>query len=247
MEAPEMEEPEMEEPEMEAPEMDSEEEETDVDLEEIIRELEEENLADTSDINDENEWPEGFESTEFGDDDLFEMEDEMMDDEMEEGSYNEEMESGEDEEIDINEIVRQLREEGEEEDEPMTEEDDMEEPETTSAELEEAYKVIRFLRSKINEVNMLNAKLLYSNKLFKDNELSENQKMRVIENFDRAQTIREIKLVYSTLTESFKVTKKKTIKESYASKPVASTRPTSVLAEGTDMANRFKKLAGLIK
>jgi hypothetical protein len=72
--------------------------------------------------------------------------------------------------------------------------------------------------------------------------------MKVIENFDRAHSLREVKLVYSTLAEGFKLPgAKRIVKESFASKPVASTRPgKQVLSEGTDLANRFRKLAGLI-
>ena len=92
----------------------------------------------------------------------------------------------------IDEIVAALREED-------GEEEMKEEEEETKAELEEAYNVIRFLKSKINEVNLLNAKLLFSNKLFRNNSLSESQKMKVIENFDRATTMREVKLVYATI------------------------------------------------
>ena len=73
--------------------------------------------------------------------------------------------------------------------------------------------------------------------------------MKVIENFDRAQTLREVKLVFATLSESFKLggkTSKKTIKESYASRPTRSTRPAkAILSEGNTLANRWKKLAGL--
>jgi hypothetical protein len=75
--------------------------------------------------------------------------------------------------------------------------------------------------------------------------------MKVIENFDRAQSLREVKLVFATLSESFKINggqkRVKTIKESYASKASRSTRPSKrVLSEGSQVANRFKKLAGLI-
>ena len=77
--------------------------------------------------------------------------------------------------------------------------------------------------------------------------------MKVVENFDRAQTIREIKLVYATLAEGFKDNsgvKRKSISES-ASAPVSSTKPSTesrkVISEETQVANRFKKLAGLIK
>jgi hypothetical protein len=108
------------------------------------------------------------------------------------------------------------------------------------------------LKATLQEVNLLNAKLLFSNKLFKGNTLSESQKMKVIETFDRASNMREVKLVYTTLAESTMATRKtrsrKAIKEGFASKRVGSTKPRrSVLREGADMASRFKKLAGLTK
>jgi hypothetical protein len=108
------------------------------------------------------------------------------------------------------------------------------------------------MKSTISEVNLLNAKLLYTNKLFRNFELTEGQKMKVIENFDRAGNTREVKLVFSTLAESFHrpAAKKRVVKESYASKPAASTAPkketTQVLTEGFELANRWKKLAGLL-
>ena len=197
----------------------TEEEDDDLDLEEIIRELE-------------------------GDDSEEEVAEPAMEEgeeEMEEEPAVSEGEEGEDEDIDINEIIRSLREEDEEAEE-VTEEEE-------SEELEEAYNVIRFLKGKINEVNLLNAKLLYSNKLFRNFALNEGQKMKVIENFDRAHNLREVKLVFSTLAEGFKSPSiKKSIKESYASKPVASTKPAKrILSEGADLASRFQKLAGLKK
>ena len=120
--------------------------------------------------------------------------------------------------------------------------------------LEESYKTVHHLKSVINEVNLLNAKLLYTNKLFRSFELTEPQKMKVIENFDRATTTRETKLVFTTLAESFnKPAKKRVVKESYASRPSTTTAPskkfkqnTQILSEGFEHANRWKKLAGLI-
>ena len=102
----------------------------------------------------------------------------------------------------------------------------------------------------MNEVNLLNAKLLFTNKLFRSYGLSNEQKMKVVENFDRAHNLREVKLVYSTLAESFGSKPKTEIKESKgsASKPVASTKSKKqeVIAEGHEMRERFKKLAGII-
>jgi len=123
--------------------------------------------------------------------------------------------------------------------------------EAKEEELQEAYKTVKQLKNIINEVNLLNAKLLYTNKLFRNFELSEGQKMKVIENFDRAGNTREVKLVFSTLAESFNKPKaKRVVKESLASKPTRTTAPskqtTQVLSEGFEMANRWKKLAGLI-
>jgi hypothetical protein len=149
-------------------------------------------------------------------------------------------------ELDINEILRALREE-EDEEEKVEEAKDGKELEEAKGKLREAYAVISFLRSKINEVNLLNSKLLFTNKLFKKHSLSENQKMTVIENFDRASSLREVKLVFATLSEALKSAKTniKPLKESFASKPIASTRPKNVINEGDDVANRLRKLAGL--
>ena len=85
--------------------------------------------------------------------------------------------------------------------------------------------------------------------MFRNFSLNEGQKMKVIENFDRAHSLREVKLVYSTLAEGFKMpSTKKIVKESFASKPIASTKPAKQeISEGADLAARFQKLAGLKK
>ena len=176
--------------------------------------------------------------------------------ELEEGMYEEEMDeqvadsAGDDGdgmiEEDIDAIIESILAEEEAEDETDEDESDM------VSELNEAYATIEELRSVINEVNLLNAKLLYTNKLFRNFELNESQKMKVIENFDRAANTREVKLVFSTLAESFNrpTAKKRVVKESYASKPTQTTAPSKatkqVLSEGNELANRWKKLAGLI-
>ena len=155
-------------------------------------------------------------------------------------------------EIDLEEVIRSLREEEEELEES---EDGMEgESETINnltEKLQESYSVVKFLRSKINEVNLLNAKLLFTNKLFRNGNLNESQKLRVIETFDRAKSTREVKLVYTTLAESQmapKTTRRKAIKEGFASKAVGSTKPRrAIISEGADLSSRFKKLAGLTK
>ena len=183
-------------------------------------------------------------------------EDDMMGDSEEMATEGDEMSDAALEEI----IEAILREEEDEKLNPntMSEEDKDEvleamEDELTAKEdaLKEAYRTVKHLQSVINEVNLLNAKLLYTNKLFRNFELSEPQKMKVIENFDRAANTREAKLVFATLAESFKrPTKKRVVKESYASRPITTTAPSvetqNVLSEGFELANRWKKLAGLL-
>ena len=203
-------------------------EDNDMDLEEIIRELEEDlnsdYAAEEEDVADINDGM--YEST----------------------SSIEEL---------IEAILAEEEEEVEVEDKvigEMAHAKDEAKDEKMNAELKEAYKTVTHLKNVINEVNLLNAKLLYTNKLFRNFELSESQKMKVIENFDRAANTREAKLVFSTLAESFQTRKagKKIVKESksMASRPVATTAPskqtTQVLTEGFEQANRWKKLAGLI-
>ena len=164
----------------------------------------------------------------------------------------------EDDDQNIDEIIEAILRENDEETmatEPVEPEvvAEMEDTiEKQGEELEEAYRTVKQLKSIINEVNLLNAKLLYTNKLFRNFELSQNQKMKVIENFDRAGNPREVKLVFTTLAESFKrpETKKRVVKESAASRPTRTTAPsrqtTQVLTEGFELANRWKKLAGLL-
>jgi len=182
----------------------------------------------------------GEEEDEFGGE-------EMPEDEMPEDDF---MPEGYDEESDMNidEIIESiLREEDDMEDEEDEKEDETAE---MKKELDEAYSTVKKLTSIINEVNLLNAKLLYTNKLFRNFDLTEAQKMKVIENFDRSVNTREVKLVFTTLAESFRkpATKKRVVKESYASKATATTAPkqATVLNEGFELANRWKKLAGLL-
>ena len=150
------------------------------------------------------------------------------------------------EEIDLDEVLKALTEEDEEE---AVEE--VNEVSKLQAELDEHRDVVKYLRGKLNEVNLLNAKLLFTNKLFRGFGLSNDQKMKVVETFDRATNLREVKLVYSTLVESFKTNQPEKIKESKgsASKPVASTKSEKqeILSEGSELRDRFKKLAGITK
>jgi hypothetical protein len=115
-------------------------------------------------------------------------------------------------------------------------------------ELQEAYKTIKTLRAELNEINLLNSKLLYTNKIFKAKNLSEAQKVKVLTAFDKAETVKEVKLVFETLQEGLeKVVKKELVRENkgFASKAIGSS-PKQPVVDTNPMVDRFKKLAGLI-
>ena len=164
-----------------------------------------------------------------------------------------------DDEIDLDEILREMgygEDENSEEDKAEDATETQAKMESLQSELEEALAVIKSLKGTINEVNLLNAKLLYTNKLFRSYNLTNEQKVKVVENLDRTSNVREVKLVYATLSESMKFTGterkvaqvKKNITEGIASKAQASTAPKKeIIAESNELANRFKQLAGIIK
>ena len=128
----------------------------------------------------------------------------------------------------------------------MQEKKEMEtEAKKVEKELEEAKATIEAMRKDLQEVNLLNAKYLYMNKLFKSKSLTESQKVKVINALDRAASVAEVKNAYETLKESFE-TKKQTIKESvgFASKP-AGVAPKANIVEADQFISRWQKLAGI--
>ena len=140
---------------------------------------------------------------------------------------------------------KKAKKEKEEEDEKEMEE--AKKP-ATEKELEEAKATIETLRQDLQEVNLLNAKYLYMNKLFKSKSLSESQKVKVINALDRATTVNEVKNTYETLKESFNETKKAQLKESigFASQ-AAGVAPKATIVDADPFINRWQTLAGIKK
>ena len=73
---------------------------------------------------------------------------------------------------------------------------------TSSDELDEMQNTLASLRQEMNEIKLLNAKLLYSNKIFKEKQLSEGKKLQVLHAFDKVTTIKEAKTTYDILKEN---------------------------------------------
>jgi hypothetical protein len=224
------------------------EDEDELDLESIIRELEAQIAGEEGEeAHIEEPAVEGEEAP---------VEEPVAAEPTEEPAVEAEEPAHDEEEIDLDEILREMGY-GEDEEE-VTEAEEAnhdEEKEKLQSELAEAISTIKSLKGTINEVNLLNAKLLYANKLFRSYNLTNEQKVKVVENLDRTSNVREVKLVYATLAESMKFTgterkvaAKKTMTEGFASKPQATTAPKKeIISESNELANRFKQLAGIIK
>jgi len=229
----EMEDEDMHDEEMEDEESEMEDEapedDEDDDIGEVLKQLE----AEMADEEEDEPKEEGY------------HDDEEDKEEKEEGAHMDDEDEDMDEEIDLDEIIKALTEEDEEDEE----EEKAEEAMVPAAELEEYRQTVQYLKDKLSEVNLLNAKLLYTNKLFRSRNVSEEQKMKVIEQFDRAANVREVKLVFTTFAESIarKPVNESAKRVSKASKPVASTESKKpIIGENTDFKSRMKKLANII-
>lgn len=254
----------------------AEEMEEEVDLDELLAEIEaeemDENITEAKD-EEENEEEEKEEEEEEGepldledmtDEDLKKMIEDVIADMMENGELkldDEGEEEGEEIDMDLNMDaeegdMEELEEDfnleallNEIENETSTVEETtltVNEVETTNAELEEAKNVIETLRAELNEINLLNAKLLYTNKIFKSKTLNESQKVKVLSSFDKATTVKEVKLVYETLNEGLKV-KTTNIRENLGSASKATITPKVTtrqpIIESNDSFARMRELA----
>jgi len=126
------------------------------------------------------------------------------------------------------------------------------------AKYNEAIETVTHIKGQLSEINLLNAKLLYTNKLFKEFNLPNERKMRVVEMFDLSQNVREVKLTYATIAESLSFSGDRnrkakapssvqSITEGIASKSVGSTKPSKDIISENAMVSKFQKLAGIKK
>ena len=224
-------------------------EETEEEMEDETSE-EEMSVADLS-IEDLKDIIKDIVDSELGAEEGAEDEEEMMDDDAVELDGTEEESEESEDEINLEELLAELDALDENE---ATEDvvDEAKKAKKDEKELDEAIATIETLRNELNEVNLLNAKLLYVNKIFKAKNLSEDNKIKVINAFDKASTPNEAKLVFEALNESLeaKESSKGMVKEGiikgFASKP-AGNAPSKQIVETNDQISRFQKLAGITK
>jgi hypothetical protein len=245
-----------------------------MDLDEILAELEKDEVSEETEAVNEEEEVEAEETEtetdeeevegEEGEDEEIDLEDmseedlkKFIEDVIEDMVAAGELEPGEGFEDDVDVDVDAEGEIEVEDDEmtavDMAEGEDVdegkEEVDEVKAELEEAMKTIETLRSELNEINLLNAKLLYANKIFKSKNMNESQKAKVLGAFDKAETVKEVKIVFETISENFRATKAVVKEGLRGSASAATTAPKTAkqpIVESNEMVERFKKLAGII-
>ena len=147
-------------------------------------------------------------------------------------------------EIELDEMTKKEKAEGDD-----RKKDDKIEAETEKMRFKEALDEINALKVELNEVNLLNAKLLYTNKIFKSKNLSEDKKVKVLKAFDKATSVKEAKVVFETLNEGL-VTKSTPVFNKVQGSASKATGIVSEakkpIIESNDVYNRMRKLAGLI-
>mgnify|MGYP001253052763 CR=1 FL=1 len=193
---------------------------------------------------------EGGDEMEAGDDlDMPMMEDETVEEVNEEDKDDKKKKVDESDEVvsekkddeDKKKMEEEITEKKDDEDKKKMEESD-------SEEVSKALEEIEVLKTELNEVNLLNAKLLYTNKIFRDKNLTEDKKVKVLKAFDKASSVKEAKVIYETLNDGL-INKSVDIKgiKGSASKATG-TAPVAKkpIVESDAMVERFKKLAGII-
>ena len=245
--------------------------EGEMDLEELLRELEEDSdtmYEEEITVAEEGEGEEGGDEEvtleDMTEDDLKALIEDVISDMIEAGELEagegagEEMGSEEEmedsEEVDLDELLYEIKKEKMKKMRPSAkaETEELEEAKKKAKkaekELKEALETIKSIQSSLQEVKLLNAKLLYTNKIFNSRNLTEDQRIKVLTSFDKAASVKEAKLVYETLLEGLK-TKRASLKEHMlgsASRTVINNAKQPII-ESNDQFARWQKLAGIKK
>ena len=109
--------------------------------------------------------------------------------------------------------------------------------------------VVEQLKETVSDVNLSNARLLYTNRVLRNTSLNERQKIKIVETISQAGSVKEAKMIFETLQSTVQAKPKRSPK----SLSEAINRPSSIIraarhSETTSVdpiAERMKKLAGI--
>ena len=110
--------------------------------------------------------------------------------------------------------------------------------------------VVRSLKENVQDVNLSNARLLYTNRVLRNTSLNERQKERIVEAISSAGSVEEAKTIFETLQSTVQSTPNKRSPQSLSE---AITRRSSVMRaprgdnqlKSDPFSERLKKLAGI--
>jgi hypothetical protein len=149
----------------------------------------------------------------------------------------------EDEEVDVAELMMELKRERRKVSPKHT---NINEARKLKQEMNSIKKEMTILKEENSRLNLLNAKLLYSNKIFTAKDLTESKKNSVLKAFEKGTSVKEVKLIYEMLKENLTTTTKSFIKENLgsASKAIPTTTKQPIMPVD-DAIRRMQEIAGI--
>jgi CHASE3 domain sensor protein len=112
-------------------------------------------------------------------------------------------------------------------------------------------KTLTTLNERMEDVNLSNARLLYTNRVLKSNSLNERQRTRIVESISTAGSVEEAKVIYDTLQSAVGGTKRvpqslsEAVDRSSPTLPRNSSRKTKQPNAQNPQYNRMRALAGI--
>ena len=106
-------------------------------------------------------------------------------------------------------------------------------------------KALTFLKKRIDEVNLFNARLAAASSLMRKVSLTKSEKERVVEHFDKARTVGEVKRTHRALSEGYNAANRGVKKQRVARPNVQSVISEEQKQQNDGQYDRMAQLAGL--
>jgi hypothetical protein len=188
----------------------------------------------------------------------------LEDDDEEEADIDVDIDVDDDEDEDIDEVLEIIEDEDEDEEDADVdvdidvdddEDEDVDESEKYEATVKENRqlrkenrryeKALTFLKKRIDEVNLFNARLAAASDLMRKVSLTKGEKERVVEHFDKARTVGEVKRTHRALTEGYTAANRSVKKQRVARPNVQSVISEEQKQSQDGQYDRMAELAGL--
>jgi len=127
----------------------------------------------------------------------------------------------------------------------------LEQVEKLTASNEKLQTTLTTLNERMEEVNLSNARLLYTNRVLKSNSLNERQRTRIVESISTAGSVEEAKVIYETLQSAVGGTKRapqslsEAVDRSSPTLPRNNSRTNKQQSAQNPQYNRMRALAGI--